>query len=352
MLLIVAGGVAFIAGAAWLFGTSAPAIAPPSKPAAKPAPQTAPAPKPPQSDALAQVAKVGSVVASVGSGVAGAIGTSAAITVGAIASWAAIAVLSVIVSVFVIGTESARLAKGRAGALADLTRFAEKVRDAFEAQLRAYGRAKGRERVVATLYAWGFARSFNNSATALVAAKKKSPFLSTEDHFRFWADRAFFVAEDFINAPGADPRPELVGPIRVALGGAAVITYDLRLANSLESVLFRDFGGRAGALSQAGAEWTGELERLAIAQGVLSWVMNGQLNNHTAFAASPTGIGGEFSDTPIFWPPDMAADHYRAIGAVPQNYQQSKTHLRDPSTGLSLNFAASDKAHGPVLETT
>ena len=274
---------------------------------------------------------------------------------------AAIAVLTCIVSIFVIGTELARLGKGRRGALADLTAFALNLRAAMLNGFKNAGVPQAKAEVLAALYAWEFATAFNECGLQLVLRKKKSPFLSEQEHLDWWADRAFFTVREFVYTPepglslgnsGPDPFAGLTPEQATYLGftNPAAIAYQFQKTQAVEAQLFKAWGGYArNAFAAAGADWTPAMRAAAYAQGQFSWVINGWLNNHTAFnfASNPTGIGGEFQDTPVGWSPRMAANHYVDLRVVEGNLNEAS--LYDPLSQLSLDFAASDAAKGPVI---
>jgi len=306
--------------------------------------------------ASAKAGAGGAVVA--GGGGASVVGT-VAVVAGAVA-WVAIAVLSVIVSVFVIGTELARLAKGRRGALEQLKTFAFETAAKMKTALIDAGVPVDKAELVSRLYAFNMAAAFNEAGFQLVLRKPKSPFLSAAQHIEFWADRAFFVVREFVYTPkpgdslgnsGPDPFAGM-SPDQAAFAAITnpgCVAYQFQKTQALEASLFAPWGGYArDAYNLAGEWWTPALQAAAYAQGQLSWVVNGWLNGYTAFQAGV--VGGEFSDTPVGWGPAAAGKYYSDLRIV--DGVVTETHLTNTAAKLALNFPASDAEKGPVIEST
>lgn len=265
---------------------------------------------------------------------------------------AAVTIAVVVWGIVLLANDSARLAKGRPGAVADLLGFARGVRDALEPKLREARLAPGRERVVASLFAFEFALCFNGAARSLVAATPKSAVLNAEQHLEFWADRALFVTDDFMFAPTeADPSPGL--PLALRTLNARAIRWDARWRSAVEAELFRDLGGtRAAASATAGNAWTKELRAAAGAQGRLSFVQYAATQGFSGLVASWSGIGGEFSLQPMHVRDSarncVARGFVGAALMFPSATQA--THLVDLGSALALNLDASEAQGKPVLE--
>jgi len=306
--------------------------------------------------ASAKASAGGAVVAGAGS--SGVLAT-VAVVAGAVA-WVAFAVLSIIISVFVIGTDLARLAKGRRGALEQLKTLAFETMTKMRTALVNAGAPADKADVVARLYAFSMATAYNECGFQLVLRKPKSPFLNEAQHIDFWADRALFTMRDFVYTPkpgnslgnsGPDPFAGMTPDMAAyaAITNPACIAYQYQKTQALEASLFAPYGGYARAAYGLAGEWfTPALGAAAFAQGQLSWVINGWLNKFTAFAASPTGIGGEFSDTPVGWSPSSAGKYYHQLRIVEGTV--TDTHLTNYVAALALNFEASEKEQGPVIE--
>lgn len=305
---------------------------------------------------LGKIGLLGTAIGTIAGGIQTAIGW-----LGLTAPPLAIVVLVVVAVIIIVAVicwligafnaEQADLAKGRAGAFAELVDMAEKAR---VAALNVQGLSPEAGALFARVWGFRLAEAYNAKRRAAVEADwnkdRNGDAASREAHFNFWAERGKFVEDFHLYGPKKTialppPRPGMPSP-----GSVTVDTLEAQMFGSGNTV------GQAEAA--LGAAWSPACRKSVAFQGAVSGVLV------TALGGGPTPyyrLGGKpvgsydnavsFVRAVYFSVRESPGVFFPAGTAVCYDPQGNIALLWEKDSGLVWNFLESYNKHEIVIAT-